>query len=198
MESLPALILVLHDHDYCWSSLRKKDFCDENFYNEMLATCEPLAKVDLVAFTLPLASIEPFAACEILTLAFYLGVSAPSVAQGAYDTAQTKQKTYDESPACAIPCPALQTAGVSGTSSFTVDLFKTSGTFIVEYQMYGVPDQLYIDYEGTRIFDTGGLVSGSGTASVPFSGSSTLVFVTVYAPNDGTRWDVTINCPVSK
>jgi hypothetical protein len=164
------------NHDYCWSSLRKKEFCDVNFGKEMLATCGPLAKLDLVAFKLPLSLLEPFAACEITALAFYLGVSAPSLAQGAYDAAQTKQGTYDESAACAAPCPAAQNSGKSGTTTITVDLFKTSGDFIVDYDMFSAPDQLYIDYEGTRIFDTGGLVSGKGTKSVTFSGSTTLIW----------------------
>jgi hypothetical protein len=61
--------------------------------------------------------------------------------------------------------------------------------------MYSIPDQLYIDYEGKRIFDTGGLVSGSGASDVTYAGRGKLIQVTINAPNDGTVWDVSVGCP---
>jgi hypothetical protein len=77
----------------------------------------------------------------------------------------------------------------------TIDLIVRNGTFPVSYEMYTIPDQLFIDYEGQRIFDTGGLVSGSGTADVTYSGTSTIIQVTINAPNSGTAWDVFVGCP---
>jgi hypothetical protein len=67
-----------------------------------------------------------------------------------------------------------------------------SGTFPVSYEMYRIPDQLYIAYEGKVIFDTGALVSGSGAADVTYSGTSTIIQVTINAPNSGTAWDVSV------
>lgn len=78
----------------------------------------------------------------------------------------------------------------------TVDVGKTSGTFTLFYDFYGIPDGLYIEYEGTRIYDTGGLVSYSLTTSVSFSGTSSIVTVTVYAPRDGSAWEATTGCAV--
>jgi hypothetical protein len=63
--------------------------------------------------------------------------------------------------------------------------------------MYTVPDELYIEYEGDRIFETGGLVSGGATVNVAFSGQSTVIKVTINAPIAGTAWDVFVGCPVS-
>ncbi len=74
-------------------------------------------------------------------------------------------------------------------------MLRTSGTFPVQYQMYGIPDQLTIEYEMDILFDTGGLVSGASSASVSFSGSSKIITVTINAPLDGTAWDVYVGCP---
>jgi len=78
----------------------------------------------------------------------------------------------------------------------TVDVGRTSGAFTLTYNFYSAPDGLYIEHEGTRIYDTGGLVSGSLTTSVSFSGTSSIVTVTVYASNDGSVWQATIGCAV--
>jgi hypothetical protein len=92
-------------------------------------------------------------------------------------------------------CSDTQTSGGEGTTVLEIDLGVSSGTFSVTYEMYGVPDQLFIVYEGQRIFDTGGLVSGGATLNVTYSGNSTLILATISAPNSGTAWDVTIGCP---
>ena len=54
--------------------------------------------------------------------------------------------------------------------------------------MYSIPNELSIDYEGTIIYSTGGLVSGGSSVDVTYAGSSTLIEVTVNAPLDGTRY----------
>jgi len=61
--------------------------------------------------------------------------------------------------------------------------------------MYTIPDALSIVYEGTVIYTTNGLVSGFQTFSVPYSGSSMIITVTLSAPNPGTGWELRVNCP---
>jgi hypothetical protein len=184
------------NHDYCWSSTRGKNLCDADFYTEMTAKCASLPKLAFVGLLLPIGpSVAAFARCELMAIAFYLGVKFPTVAQSAYNSAQLEQKKYEQSAACAAQCPSTQTSGGQGTTVLAINLLKASGTFPVSYEMYQIPDQLYITYEGTRIFDTGGLVSGSRKVNVTYSGSSTLILVTLFAPNSGTAWDISIGCP---
>jgi hypothetical protein len=99
---------------------------------------------------------------------------------------------------CTTQCPTIQRSGGQGFTSFTVELFKTSGSIEVFYEMYTIPDELTIYYEGTVIFGTGGLVSGSTTQSVSYGSTlstSTRVTVEVNAPNSGTAWIVSVTCP---
>ena len=99
---------------------------------------------------------------------------------------------------CVTQCPTNQSSGGQGFTSFSVDLFKTSGTIEVSYQMYIVPDELTIYYEGNTIFSTGGLVSGGSSNSVTYgspTSTSTVVTVEVNAPNSGTQWVVSVTCP---
>ena len=163
----------------------------------MKTECTPLSTLAVVGLFLPLPLFQilaaPFAACELLASAFFLAVRA---VQAPYDRSQMDQKAYEATPICIAQCPSTQRSGGQGTSVLTIDLLRQSGTFPVSYQMYQIPDQLYIDYQGTRIFDTGGLVSGSARANVTFSGTSTIISVTIYAPNSGTVWDVFVGCPV--
>ena len=77
-----------------------------------------------------------------------------------------------------------------------IDMLWASGIFLVTWQMYENPDRLTIEYEGKVIFDTGGLVSWAGSEDVKFGpGSSTTIKVIINAPNEGTEWDLTVNCP---
>ena len=55
---------------------------------------------------------------------------------------------------CTTQCPTQQRSGGQGFTSFTVDLFKTTGIITVSYRMYSIPDQLTIYYEGQVIFST--------------------------------------------
>jgi hypothetical protein len=111
----------------------------------------------------------------------------------------TVPKTTEPIPPTPIAsCNTTQTSGGQGLTVFSVDLLQASGTFPVSYEMYTVPDQLFIEYGGTRIFDTGGLVSDSASTNVTFSGSSTLIQVTISAPNVGTAWDVFVGCPFTR
>jgi hypothetical protein len=99
---------------------------------------------------------------------------------------------------CTTQCPTQQRSGGQGFTSFSVNMFKTKGTFSVSYQMYTVPDQLKIYYEGAVVFSTGGLVSGGQTVGVTYGSNtttSTTVTVEINAPEYGTVWDVSVSCP---
>jgi hypothetical protein len=178
------------NHDYCWSSTRGKDACDTDFYNQLRAQCTPLLTSPYTQLTLPVnpgAALAPFAVCELMAGGFYLGVKIPVIVQRAFDDAQTAQKNHERSSAYTAQCPS--------TTVLSIDLLASSGTFPMSYSMFDIPDQLYIEYEGTRIFDTDDLVSGGASVNVSFSGSSTLISVTIFAPRDGTIWNVFIGCP---
>jgi hypothetical protein len=181
------------NHDYCWSSTVSEGDCNSNFFDQMVDQCPPLGLV-VVALFLPLPLQVPLASCHVLATSFFLAVSSP-IGENAYKQAQIEQKTHEKEPVCVAKCPSTQTSGGQGTTVLTIDLIVRNGTFPVSYEMYSIPDQLFIDYEGQRIFDTGGLVSGSGSADVTYSGTSTTIQVTINAPNSGTAWDVFIGCP---
>jgi hypothetical protein len=61
--------------------------------------------------------------------------------------------------------------------------------------MYSIPDAMTIrSGSGSVLFTTNGLVSGSSTVNVTFSGGR-FIYVTLNAPNSGTAWDYLIGCP---
>ena len=94
-----------------------------------------------------------------------------------------------------IKCNTTQKSGGQGTTVLTINMQTTSGTFKVTYDMKDKqPDQLTINYEGDTIYDSG-LVKGKKTVDVSFSGSSSIITVTINAPQAGTRWEVTVGCP---
>lgn len=93
-----------------------------------------------------------------------------------------------------IPCSQLQEAGNQGDFEYGVQLGATSGTVVVSYEFFRIPDALTIIYEGQTLLSTG-QTSGRGTRTVSYSGSSTLLRVQVDAPNSGTAWEVTVSCP---
>ncbi len=99
---------------------------------------------------------------------------------------------------CTTQCPTNQRSGGQGFTSFTVELFKTTGKITVSYDMYTIPDELNIYYEGTKIFTTGGLVSGARTLAVSYGSATsktTFVTVEVNAPTVNTQWTVSVSCP---
>ena len=177
-------------HDHCYSSIFDKGTCDSSFYDDMRDQCDNVPLIVLILQKTPNLGLLP---CEVLSAFFYLIVRG--FADDAASEAKKKQDDYEKTDVCVAPCPSTQQSGGQGTTRLVIDLLQSSGTFPVEYQMYQIPDQLYITYEGTRIFDTNGLVSGSQSAQVSYSGNSTLVEVTIFAPNDGTAWDVFVGCP---
>lgn len=97
-----------------------------------------------------------------------------------------------------VGCPATQESGGKGSFEFHIDMKQTSGTVDVEYEMYNVPDSLVITYEGTELFSTGGLVSGSSSFSLTYgspTSTSTTVTASLEAPTPGTKWTLFVGCP---
>ncbi len=94
-------------------------------------------------------------------------------------------------------CGPQQGSGGDAAFSRDYNLYKTSGTFSFRREANNVKDRFVVSYQGSTLYDSG-CVSGATTVSLPYSGSSTYVNVTVY-PNcegtTGTAWDFTVGCP---
>jgi hypothetical protein len=160
----------------------------------MFSQCPPVI-VTVIGLFLPLPIPAVLGSCSAISTAFYLAVKFGG--GNAFTAAKRNQTAYEREPVCIAKCPTTQSSGGQGITNLVIDLLRSSGSFPVTYQMYTVPDQLYITYEGSRIFDTGGLVSGSRSLNVTFNGTSTIIEATINAPISGTAWDVFIGCPVS-
>jgi hypothetical protein len=174
------------NHDHCWSSTFSRRGCDVSFYMEMLSACP---YTGIILFTAPVTI-----SCTLYATLFYLFVSSP-IGSNFHASAQRDQKLHEAKPICIAQCPSTQKSGGQGTTTLTIDLLRLSGKFEVTYDMFTVPDELTITYEGNDIFSTGGLVAGARTTTVSYAGNSTVIQVTINAPLDGTQWDVFVGCP---
>lgn len=87
-------------------------------------------------------------------------------------------------------------SGGQQTTTYTILLDRSQGKLNLYYQMYSIPDRLDLIYEGTTIFTTGGLVSGSQTIQRDIDGDAKEILVRITAPNSGTAWVFSIDCPV--
>jgi subtilisin-like proprotein convertase family protein len=70
----------------------------------------------------------------------------------------------------------------------------TAGTLVIDYDFIGLPDQMQVFYEGVLREDTG-MISGSGTISVDYNGSSEILEIVMnggVTPNQNTRWEYTV------
>jgi subtilisin-like proprotein convertase family protein len=92
----------------------------------------------------------------------------------------------------------ISSGGIAGATN-TFDVTTTSGTLLINYQFFTVPDDMRIYYNGTRIFDSG-LISGGGTFAVDFGpGPSTMVTIIMNElgsnPSGPTSdaWNYTLN-----
>ena len=184
------------NHDHCWSSnSHSKDDCDERLYQSMRAECPtlpPVVSLDL-NFSRPLKAV--LGQCDIAAFLFVSAVALDPF--DAYESTKRKQRQYESRGTCIATCPTSQQHSGQGTTVLTIDMLRTSGTFSVSYQMDGDPDYLLIEYEGKRIFDVGDPGQGVGSASVSFSGFSSLIKVTMSSANPGSVWYVDIGCPVT-
>jgi hypothetical protein len=99
---------------------------------------------------------------------------------------------------CLAPCPTRSFSGGQGFRTYAINLNKTYGTFTFYYEMHDIPGQTDIYYEGSLIYTTGGLVSGSQSVPITFGSTKskdTAITVKVMAPNNGTAWMFSVSCP---
>lgn len=99
-----------------------------------------------------------------------------------------------------INCNVQSGSGGQGTSFITQNLGTNPGSVSVNYQMYSIPDQMEIYYNGALVASTNSLVSGSGTLTfnyTPAPGGPYHCIIRIYAPNSGTAWDFIAFCPVA-
>lgn len=92
------------------------------------------------------------------------------------------------------PCNKVTPSGGAGVTTNVHELGRTSGTFDLSYQMYTVPDQLDLYYQGALLYSTGEPVSSDATVPITFSGTSSQVTIVVTGP-PGTSWHYTVACP---
>jgi hypothetical protein len=94
-------------------------------------------------------------------------------------------------------CNSMVNAGGESSETIAVNMGKTSGTFDFQWNMYTVPDQMIVYYQGQKLFDTG-CVSGTGSMSLTYGGSSQQITVDVNADctqQGSTSWQFQVGCP---
>jgi|GEM_PF-5696539 len=93
-------------------------------------------------------------------------------------------------------CNAVTKSGGYGTTTTEHFLGIESGLVTIDYEMYGIPDQMDVFYDGAKVASTNGNVSGTGTLSFAFDGTPPYSYtITVVGDNTGTAWDYVGNCP---
>ena len=106
----------------------------------------------------------------------------------------------------ARPCNSTTTSGGEGVTTTVHDLGRTSGTFSFFYDAFTIPDRFEVIYQGHTLHDTGFVpfpdprvapptIPGSGTVSLTYSGTSSVVTVIVTGSESGTAWDYVVGCP---
>jgi subtilisin-like proprotein convertase family protein len=83
------------------------------------------------------------------------------------------------------------TAGQALANTNPITPVLNSGTLIVDYDFFGIPDSMDVYYDGVDIFSSG-LVSGKGTFIVPYGpGADTTLYIVMNQGNNsdpGTQW----------
>ncbi|MFN8523366.1 MAG: hypothetical protein U0821_09720 [Chloroflexota bacterium] len=98
-------------------------------------------------------------------------------------------------PGTVAPCGVNTVSGGFGVTTTVHQLGATSGSFPFSYDAFSIPDKFEVVYQGTTVFTTGGFVSGSGSAVIPFSGTDGFVTVIVTGSTVGTAWNYQVSCP---
>lgn len=93
------------------------------------------------------------------------------------------------------PCSVGTNSGGAGVTTTVHELGRTSGTFLFTYDALTIPDRFDVQYQGATLYTTGGFVSGTGSKSITYSGTSTKVTVVVTGSTQGTAWNYVVNCP---
>ncbi|PZV25436.1 MAG: hypothetical protein DCF12_14945 [Snowella sp.] len=89
------------------------------------------------------------------------------------------------------------TSSVSGGYGVTTNYYSLAGgggRFVMDYEMYGIPDQAEIFINGSLAASTSGFVSGSGTLNLDTFAlqSGDMVRVVMTGVDFGTAWDYTV------
>jgi hypothetical protein len=95
-------------------------------------------------------------------------------------------------------CNELVVSGGNAAETRVVNLGKSSGEFLLSYEMVNIHDRIVVKYEGRPLFDTG-CVSGASSRTIGYAGTDTYVTVEV-TPNcagspNPTVWNFTVGCP---
>ena len=92
-----------------------------------------------------------------------------------------------------LGAPANSSGGFGlSTTSYPLPL-GTPGTVVLRYDMYGAPDGAQLDYNGSTVATTGGLVSGQGTLTFNYGGGAPAsIDVVMNGGSVGTAWTYTL------
>lgn len=91
-------------------------------------------------------------------------------------------------------CDVVARSGGQGATSKAHYVGEGSGTVAFSYQAFSIPDAFTAHTGGRKVYDSGGLVSGSGTAAIPVGAGDRVVFISVFAPRSGTAWNYNLGC----
>lgn len=98
----------------------------------------------------------------------------------------------------AVPvCNQLTTAGNRTPATNEINLGRTAGSFLFEYDARTAPDTFIVSYEGNVLFNSG-CIRGTGTARLMYAGRSRNVSIEVQPNCEGranTSWTFTAHCP---
>lgn len=118
------------------------------------------------------------------------------------------------------PEPVTFSGGIVFPATYTVDLGLETGSVSLEFEAYQVPDKFILNWSGSTVINTGyrgstyytsnlntalaaqnaqpESITSPGNGTVSFYKSTPLpniAYIQVYAPMEGTAWNLTVNCP---
>ena len=87
----------------------------------------------------------------------------------------------------------VQTGTSPATNIFTP--VPTSGTLLIDYDFFGIPDTMDVYYDNTDIFSSG-ITTGSGQFDIPYgpgpATSITIIMNQAFDPGPGDLWEYTV------
>lgn len=95
-----------------------------------------------------------------------------------------------------VACGTIVLSGSNATATYQVNIAKTAGVnavAVLNYQFYEIPDAITVSYEGKVLYKSGP-ASGEMSKQLPVVGTSSVLDVTVNAPNPFSAWDFMISC----
>jgi hypothetical protein len=94
-------------------------------------------------------------------------------------------------------CNDQQKQGGDAPEIHNIDLGTTFGSFVLDYDVYTVKDQIIVTQGGIKLYDSG-CVSGSQSIRLNLNGYSSKISVRINpncAGESGTSWTFTVHCP---